>query len=101
MESGRASRTAELVAARRALHQLTDRPLVFDDPLAIRVAAPGLIERLQHDRGLIASRWSRILRAALAVRSRLAEDEVREAVGRGTRQYVLLGAGFDTFAYRN
>jgi methyltransferase (TIGR00027 family) len=41
------------------------------------------------------------LRAALVVRSRFAEDELRKAVERGVRQYVLLGAGLDTFAYRN
>jgi methyltransferase (TIGR00027 family) len=37
----------------------------------------------------------------MAARSRFAEDELGRAVGRGTRQYVILGAGFDTFAYRN
>ncbi len=101
MEPGRASRTAEIVAARRAMHQLIDRPIVFEDPLAVRMVAPGVIERLQQQRGAVAKRWSEYLRAALAVRSRFAEDELRDAAGRGVRQYVLLGAGFDTFAYRN
>jgi methyltransferase (TIGR00027 family) len=41
------------------------------------------------------------LRAFLAVRSRYAEDELGQAVARGVRQYVVLGAGLDTFAYRN
>ena len=41
------------------------------------------------------------LRAAFAARSRFAEDELRLAVSRGIRQYVILGAGYDTFAYRN
>jgi methyltransferase (TIGR00027 family) len=40
-------------------------------------------------------------RAFMAARSRYAEDELREAVSRGVRQYVILGAGLDTFAYRN
>ena len=70
MEPGRASRTAEIVAARRAAHQTMDRPIVFEDPLAIRLAAPGVVERLRHDRGFLAKRWSQYLRAALAVRSR-------------------------------
>ena len=37
----------------------------------------------------------------MAVRSRLAEDELARAVSRGVSQYVILGAGLDTFAYRN
>ena len=44
---------------------------------------------------------SRALRAFLAVRSRVAEDGLADAVARGVRRYVLLGAGLDTFAYRN
>jgi methyltransferase (TIGR00027 family) len=45
--------------------------------------------------------YSRALRAFLAVRSRYAEDQLAVAVERGVRQYVVLGAGLDTFAYRN
>jgi methyltransferase (TIGR00027 family) len=41
------------------------------------------------------------LRAFLVVRSRYAEDNLAKAVAGGVRQYVLLGAGLDTFAYRN
>lgn len=44
---------------------------------------------------------SSALRAFLAVRSRVAEDAVAEAVRAGVRQYVVLGAGLDTFALRN
>jgi methyltransferase (TIGR00027 family) len=44
---------------------------------------------------------ARVLRAFLAVRSRVAEDALAEAVAAGVRQYVVLGAGLDTFAYRN
>ncbi len=41
------------------------------------------------------------MRAFLVARSRYAEDNLRRAVDNGMRQYVLLGAGLDTFAYRN
>ena len=44
---------------------------------------------------------ARPLRAFLAVRSRIAEDALADAVAAGVRQYVVLGAGLDTFAYRN
>jgi O-methyltransferase involved in polyketide biosynthesis len=36
----------------------------------------------------------------MVVRSRFAEDTLEESVARGVRQYVILGAGFDSFAYR-
>ena len=89
-----------MVAARRAAHQLMDRPLVFEDPLAIRILPKELADKLDTD-PRHRSRLGRSLRASLVVRSRVAEDELRKAVERGVRQYVLLGAGLDTFAYRN
>jgi methyltransferase (TIGR00027 family) len=99
---GRPSRTALGVAMRRAAHQLLDRPLVFEDPLALRILGPQYGERLhatldEHR----TRRISRALRAFLAVRGRLTEDLLAEAVAAGVTQYVVLGAGLDTFAYRN
>lgn len=47
------------------------------------------------------SRVSSSFRAFMAVRSRYAEDELAAAVSRGVDQYVVLGAGLDTFAWRN
>ena len=93
MKEGRGSRTAERVARRRAAHQVLDKPLVFEDPLAVKMAEPD-IERES-------SRLDPFLRAAFAARSRFAEDELRLAVSNAVRQYVILGAGYDTFAYRN
>jgi methyltransferase (TIGR00027 family) len=99
-ESG-PSRTALRVAVRRAAHQLFDAPLVLDDPVALRIigedAASRLTTRANEHRGRIA----RALRAFMVVRSRLAEDELARAISRGAAQYVILGAGLDTFAYRN
>ena len=42
-----------------------------------------------------------MLRLIVALRSRFSEDELAKAVARGLEQYVLVGAGLDTFAYRN
>jgi methyltransferase (TIGR00027 family) len=84
---------------RRAAHQLFDRPLVHEDPLALRMVAEADLAALRADPNAAAD--SRALRAFLAVRSRLAEDGLAAAVARGVRRYVLLGAGLDTFAYRN
>lgn len=102
MESGGGSKTAEMVAARRAAHRSLDSPLVFDDPLATAILAPSLAERLRmNPREFDAGPWARRLRAALVARSRFAEDSLAGAVARGVRQYVILGAGLDTFACRN
>ncbi len=92
------SRTAFGVAMRRAAHQLLDRPLVLDDPLALRILGPAVSEKLTTREQRPGSRY---LRAFVVARSRYAEDQLAAAVQRGTRQYVLLGAGLDTFAYRN
>lgn len=103
MREGQGSRTAERVAQRRAVHQLLDRPLVFEDPLALAVIDPEVASLLKaNPHALETSPLSPFLRAAFAVRSRVAEDEVRAAATEDRiGQYVVLGAGFDTFAYRN
>ncbi len=100
MDPERPSVTAERAATRRAVHQLVDRPLVFEDPLALRILGHTESE-LRSDADAAGAGSSRVLRAFLAARSRYAEDAVAEAVSRGVRQYVVLGAGLDTFAYRN
>jgi methyltransferase (TIGR00027 family) len=96
------SATAQRVAFYRAAHQLLDAPVVFEDPLALRVLGQEKAEELRADphRAEI-SMFSSFLRAFTAARSRLAEDELRSAVERGVGQYVVLGAGLDTFALRN
>jgi len=99
---GRPSRTAARVALRRAAHQLVDTPSVLEDPLALAVIEPEHAARLRRDgHAFERSGLDSYLRAFMAVRSRFAEDELTAAARRGARQYVLLGAGLDTFAYRN
>src|SRR5436305_5221708 len=98
MKYGEGSRTAERVAMLRAVHQLLDAPLVFEDPLALAVVAPSLVDELRRDPRRFGGSWlGRYLRAFLAVRRRFAEDRLRLAVAGGVRQYAVLGAGFDTF----
>jgi methyltransferase (TIGR00027 family) len=93
MHESMPSRTALRVAMRRAAHQLLDSPRIFDDPLAIPILGPGNVP--QTDDAFPS------LRAFLVARSRYAEDQLSEAIARGVRQYVVLGAGLDTFACRN
>jgi methyltransferase (TIGR00027 family) len=95
------SRTALRVAMRRASHQLLDRPLVLEDPFAIRILPADAAAEIGRDQERERHPFARALRAFMAVRSRFAEDEFAEAVARGVRQYVALGAGLDTFAWRN
>jgi methyltransferase (TIGR00027 family) len=100
MRQARPSRTAYMVAMRRAAHQIFDDPKVFDDPLAVAILGPGTEERLRSESRFL-NRMGRAVRASMAARSRYAEDQLARAVERGTKQYVILGAGLDTFAYRN
>ena len=111
MEQARPSQTALRVALRRAAHQLYDaRPLVLDDPIAVRILGPHAeqIERTpgrdggsERRVGIRPRPFSLGLRAFLVARSRYAEDLLAVAAERGVTQYVLLGAGLDTFAHRN
>ena len=96
-----ASRTAWRVAIRRAEHQVLDKPAVFEDPLSLRIVGPEARVTIQPGRPLRRQRLTTSFRAFMAVRSRFAEDELSTAVAAGVRQYVVLGAGLDTFACRN
>ena len=102
MIEDRPSRTAQRVAMRRAAHQLLDDPKVFDDPVALRIIGQESALALQGDpRQFETTPLSPYLRAFMAARSRYAEEKLAAGVRRGVRQYVILGAGLDTFAYRN
>jgi len=98
MKPGRISMTARGVASRRAAHQLLDdEPKVLNDPIAV----PLLGSEFFADAERHADPRSRAFRAWMVARSRFTEDCLAEAVANGVEQYVLLGAGLDTFAYRN
>ncbi len=105
MENGGPSRTALVTAYARAYHQIADRPQIFTDPLAARllgVTAEELTElgtpTTDHPGAGASDRPRRLFFAA---RARFAEDTVAAAIAVGVRQVVILGAGLDTFAYRN
>jgi len=85
----------------RAAHQLLETPRVLDDPMALRIFGAEGVAWLGRNMDLYRTNGSRRMRAFLVMRSRYAEDQLAIAVARGVRQYVVLGAGLDTFAYRN
>ena len=99
MQQNQRSRTLEIPAIMRALHQtMDDDPKILEDPIAPRLVAAGL------DRAwlapLLGHSFAKQWRAGFALRARYSEDALAEAIQRGVRQYVVLGSGLDTFAYR-
>lgn len=89
-----------LTAVARALHRAEPTANVLDDHLALPLAGEqgtAILARLRSevppDLLVAFSRW-------VCVRARLPEDIVERAVADGIRQYVILGAGLDSFAYR-
>jgi methyltransferase (TIGR00027 family) len=102
MQDAHPSRTALRVALRRAAHQLYDAPpLVLDDPIAVAILGTAYSEELRRTPNRPDRPYSVALRAFVVARSRYAEDTLASAVAQGVTQYVLLGAGLDTFAHRN
>lgn len=89
--------TAGRTALWRALHVQADAPPhVFEDEVGLALVAPGPGWRERGDM----SAFTRPFRASIVARARFVEDLVAERVGSGVEQYVILGAGLDTFAQR-
>jgi methyltransferase (TIGR00027 family) len=104
MQPRHPSRTAWGAARHRAVHQLVENGSIFRDPLAVTILGgdvrSGPDDALVHDDDTTPG--SRALRFFIACRSAFAEAKLAESVEqRGASQLVVLGAGFDTFAYRN
>lgn len=89
--------TAIRTALWRALHVLADPPPhVFTDEVGARLADPPDGWRDRPDM----SAFTAPFRASIVARARFVEDLVQEQVARGVAQYVILGAGLDTFVQR-
>src|SRR6188768_3531699 len=89
--------TALRVALWRALHVQVDAPPhVFEDEVGLKLAAPEEGWRARPDM----SSFTRLFRASIVARARFIEDLVEAHAVRGVGQYVILGAGLDTFAQR-
>jgi O-methyltransferase involved in polyketide biosynthesis len=102
MDDRQPSQTALAAAAARAAHLVVDQePLIFRDPVAADlIGEPGAemvgYHRRSGDHIVLAG-----TRAQVSVRSRYTEQRLAELADRGLDQYVLLGAGLDSFAYRS
>jgi methyltransferase (TIGR00027 family) len=96
------SQTALTAAAARAAHLLVDGPpVIFADPLAERLLGADAETLLSYHRNHGSHAILSGARTQVTLRSRLAESRVAAARSRGVLQYVLLGAGLDSFAYRS
>jgi methyltransferase (TIGR00027 family) len=90
--------TAVRVALWRALHARVDPPpYVIEDEVGLTLISPDAdwVHRPDMD-----PRFTAPFRASIVARARFIEDLVEEQAGRGVGQYVILGAGLDTFAHR-
>ena len=111
------SRTALAAAFYRAQHHLSDEPKVIDDPFAHRLLTAGEVAAIADrcvrdgmelgvtasDREQLLARTLRTVKPAAFVlaRARYTEDRLAMAIQRGVDQYVLVGAGLDSFAFRD
>lgn len=90
--------TAVRVALWRAMHvQVDPLPHVLEDEIGLRLVAPDESWRQRPD---MHPQGTSGYRAGIVARARFIEDLVQEQLSQGVRQYVILGAGLDTFAQR-
>jgi methyltransferase (TIGR00027 family) len=100
--TGQPSGTAVTAAAARAAHLIVDgSPVIFADTLAAALLGDSADEFIGYHRLHGTHLVLAGARAQVTCRSRYTEDSLARAIGRGLTQYVLLGAGGDTFAYRS
>ncbi|MBS1953126.1 MAG: class I SAM-dependent methyltransferase [Cyanobacteria bacterium SZAS-4] len=98
-QTGAPDSTAVRVALWRALHKEIDAPPhVLVDDLGLQMVAPDDDWRQRPD---MDPEFTKTFRAAIVARARFIEDLVIEQIDAGVGQYVILGAGLDTFAQRH
>jgi len=118
MKENQASFTALMVAYMRAYHSTHETPKIFDDFSAydlIPEEKRSLIEQyltpwvkqVNDSEGIELCFNQKMISEFLikginnvASRARYAEDNLAKAIQQGVKQYVILGAGMDTFAFR-
>lgn len=94
--------SALTAAAARAAHPIVDeKPHIFVDTLAAALLGDKADDLIGYHRLHGTHRVLAAARAQVTCRSRYTEDRLAEGAGRGIAQYVLLGAGLDSFAYRH
>jgi methyltransferase (TIGR00027 family) len=101
MQNPQGRLTAAGAAGLRAAHQLLDgSPKLLADPVILQLLDAGQLDEIRNNPLYFQERRMLGLRSRIILRSRYAEDRLARAYARGVRQYLLLGAGLDTFAWR-
>src|SRR5262245_12649952 len=100
MKQATSTRTGEVTAIMRAIHQTDDdEPKILSDSIA-----PRLVDTTGGDdewlAPILGHPFAKQWRAGFLIRNRYAEDCLAECVDRGAEQYAIIGAGLDTFAFR-
>src|SRR5580658_1975069 len=102
MENGQPSFTALTAAAARAAHLVVDgEPVIFADTLASALLGERAEELLSYHTSHGTHPVLAGARAQVSCRSRYTEDRLTDGIQRGISQYVVLGAGLDSFGYRS
>ncbi|MDU8501289.1 class I SAM-dependent methyltransferase [Pseudomonas syringae] len=105
MKHGTVSRTANIAGAMRTTHRLYESPVIFDDPWAVSLIDPfwrficksRLLTRYVFGHRLA---YLRPIQGTVLCRARFAEDALEAACRNGVTDYVIMGAGLDSFALR-
>ena len=92
--------TATLAAVGRAIHLSSTHPRLVEDHLALDLAGEAGSALMGQLRGQLPADSLEGLGLAFAIRVRFVEDAVERSLQAGVSQYVILGAGLDSFAYR-
>ena len=116
MKENQASFSAMMTAYIRAYHSMHDTPKIFDDFLAYRLIPQEVLTLIEQglkrdkqfndpENTVVSSDQKTTLLSLTKVtnvlsRARYTEDALEKAVRQGVKQYVILGAGMDTFAFR-
>lgn len=101
MNEQNGSKTAFGAATLRAAHQLLDgEPKLLDDDVILQLLGDEARDNIVNNKERFFHPYAIGMRTSIVLRSRYAEDRLKTAFEKGIRQYLLLGAGLDTFAYR-
>ncbi|MCD6569821.1 MAG: class I SAM-dependent methyltransferase [Deltaproteobacteria bacterium] len=101
MEDKRPSKTAIGAALMRAIHLiLDDNPKILEDRLALPFIGNHYEGIIQENRVCFQTPELNFFRSFVVMRNRYTEDQLEEAIACNVTQYVILGAGLDSFAYR-
>jgi methyltransferase (TIGR00027 family) len=100
MLPGQPSQTLLNSAICRGQHQLFDSPLILNDPVVLTLVPEAKQPDILAEMSGPSEPFPTLLRALMAMRSRFAEDRLAQAAAHGVGQYVIVGAGLDTFLWR-